>query len=333
MKRNYSADSVRFIASIAVTLMHVANYMPVVERATYWNYYWYFPILDLAVPLFFAMAGFFKANKELNHFPAYGVKLLTISIAYSCFYLLFYWPIDILSQWRLGNTGLAAFSHYFKEGFFINTVLGIVSSEHLWFLMALFYAVVVYYCLKRLSLTKNQILWFSVVAYLLTFTAPFAFLRDNLLLYGGFVKGLFYFMIGLWIGDSQFKLKIKKSYLLLPLVLLIIGDALTESLLFRECLLALVTFSVLLYVANNPGNKTVLSRLGKHSLAIYLLHYLFVGGFNVLATLFPILLDIPDIVRIPSLTAIAVVGSIMLYPITDYLFYRPVDWFFNKILS
>lgn len=333
MKRNYSADSVRFIASVAVTLMHVANYMPVVERATYWNYYWYFPILDLAVPLFFAIAGFFKANKELDHFPTYGVKLLTISIAYSCFYLLFYWPIDILSQWRLGNAGLTAFSHYFKEGFFLNFVLGIVSSEHLWFLMALFYAVVVYYCLKRLSLSKMQIMLLSITVYLLTFTAPFDFLSDNLLLYGGFVKGLFYFMIGLWIGDSEFKLKIKRRYLLIPFVLLIIGDTLTESLLFRECLLALVTFSVLLYVANNPGKESVLSRLGNYSLAIYLLHYLFVGGFNVLASIFPILLDIPDIVRIPGLTAVAVIGSIMLHPITDYLFYRPVDWLFKKILN
>lgn len=333
MIRNYTADSVKFLASFAVTLMHVSNYLPLTGRATFWNYYWYFPLLDLAVPLFFCLAGFFIASKELDYYPKYASRIFAINLSYSVFYLLFYWPLDIVAQYGMGNTGTAAVGNYLTHLAVTDFLTGIVGSEHLWYLMSLFIAVVIFYFLRKASLSLTVVISLSVLLYALTFTPILGFLSDNLFLYGGFAKGLFYFLIGFWTAKNTKRIPNASSLIVVSLLLLIVGDTLTDSLVVREFLLAGATFSILTYVVNNPGKESLLSKGGRYSLAIYLLHILFIGGFNVATKVLPILAGLPDIVRISGLTIVAMVGSVMLHPLTQRLFYQPIEKLISKLAT
>lgn len=105
----------------------------------------------------------------------------------------------------------------------------------------------------------------------------------------------------------------------------------TSSLVVRELLLASATFSILVYVVNNPGKESLLSKAGNYSLAIYLLHILFIGGFNVSLKFLPILSALPDFVRISGLTVVAMVGSVLLFPFTNRFFYNPAAKFITKL--
>lgn len=330
MVRNYTADSVKFLASFAVTLMHVSNYLPLTGRATFWNYYWYFPLLDLAVTLFFCMAGFFIASKELDYYPRYASRIFTINLSYSIFYLLFYWPLDIISQFDMGNNGWATLRHYMSTLSFTDFLTGIVGSEHLWFLMALFFAVVIFYLLRKASIPLSLIYSLSVILYAFTFTSQMKSLTDSLFLYGGFAKGLFYFLIGFWSAKNTKHTFNSNILIVVSLLMLIMGDTLTNSLVVREVLLAGATFSILTYVVNHPGKESLLSRSGKYSLSVYLLHILFIGGFNVAVSIFPVLATFPDVLRISVLTLVAMVGSVLLFPFTQKFFYYPIENLVNK---
>ena len=285
MNRNHSADGVKFFACLAVVLMHVSNYLPATGRATYWNYYWYFPILDLGVPLFFAMAGYFIAPRVQDeaYLLKYGLRILEINIAYTIFYLLFYWPLDTMEQLLRGQTFGNAIQQHLTELKWTDFLTGVIGSEHLWYLMALFIAVMVFYLLRHWSLSFPVIMTISTVTYLLTFTPVLQPLMDNVLIYGGFVKGLFYLLIGYTVANKKLTLPYPKSMIVASVVALILVDTFSDNLLFREVFLALSTFSIVVFISNNPGKANFFSKVGgQYSLGIYLLHILFVGGFNVL---------------------------------------------------
>lgn len=333
MERNYSIDKLKILASFAVVFMHVVNYLPTTTFANYWTYDWYFPILDLAVPLFFVFAGYFLKRKNIFQIPQYANKIFVMIIAYNLVYLLIKWPIDMMSSYINGLRGWALVSHYFQPITWWMVLTGIVGSEHLWYLSGLFYASWILIFLLNRKFTPLTIFLLGFAAFILMFLPPFNFLLGNLLLYGGFVKGFFYVSMGYLIATYTIRYPHKVLLLLLSLVVLVVIGSNTSSLILYESLLAVVVFQILIIAKEFPGQPSWLSRFSHYSLGIYLLHIIFTGIFNTVRGFFPGVNALNPLFIVLPMVMICIIGSILLYPLTEKYIHRPLIHLFNRILT
>ncbi|XJS10999.1 acyltransferase family protein [Aerococcaceae bacterium WGS1372] len=331
--RNYSIDSVRMLASLAVVFMHVVNYLPTTTYANYWTYDWYFPLLDLAVPIFFAFSGYFLYSKNDKAILTQALKILTMLIAYSLVYLLIKLPMEVVLNPSGGANAIQSIFNYFCQYSLLDYFIGIVGSEHLWFLAALFYAVIILYILRRLKLSAQRRFIIGTVLFLISFLPPINQLWDSLLLYGGFVKAYFYVTMGYMLAGRRIQVNVGFAVLIVSLIALVVFASNADSQFILEFFLAIVVFWIIVLCQMYPGRENILSRYSHYSLGIYFLHIMFTGIFTVVRSMYPSLNLVNPVIVVIPVFAICVLGSCLLFPLTERFIHQPLIHLLNKVFK
>jgi surface polysaccharide O-acyltransferase-like enzyme len=123
-----------------------------------WDTYWYHPIYRLAVPLFFAISGYFNYRKDTEKAKAGAVNFIKRSFRYLLVGFAFYIVFDFIMCYVDSN----GVGYYFTTLFYEKPLFEFVfqnrpitySGAQLWFLIALFMVAIVHYALLKFGKEK-----------------------------------------------------------------------------------------------------------------------------------------------------------------------------------
>lgn len=210
MQRFYSLDVVKVLAAFLVICIHLPF------PGLFGEYL--VPITKIAVPYFFIVSGFFIWDKEVKVLKYKIIsnikKIFGILIASNVLY--FFWKVFMVS---LSSTKLSNYlSTIFNREVAINFLFFNESpfSDHLWYLSAYLYVLIIYYFLVHFEKVKYI---YSLVPILLI--GSFA-LGGNILLMRNFIFiGIPYFFIGnlIRIKFENDQLNFKSGYAFVGIVL------------------------------------------------------------------------------------------------------------------
>ena len=123
-----------------------------------WDSYFYHPIYRLAVPLFFAISGYFNYRTDTEKAAAGAITFIRRSLRYLLVGFAFYIVFDFIMCYVDGNGVGYYFTTLFYEDplfefFFLNRPIT-YSGAQLWFLIALFVVSLVHYALLKFGKEK-----------------------------------------------------------------------------------------------------------------------------------------------------------------------------------
>lgn len=123
-----------------------------------WESYFYHPIYRLAVPLFFAISGYFNYRTDTEKAAAGAITFIRRSFRYLLVGFAFYIVFDFIMCYVDGNGVGYYFTTLFYEDplfefFFLNRPIT-YSGAQLWFLIALFVVSLVHYALLKFGKEK-----------------------------------------------------------------------------------------------------------------------------------------------------------------------------------
>lgn len=327
MKYNHTIDTLKFFAAIAVVLIHTTGSLQQFNLATLANYYSYRPLLDLAVPFFFAASGYFLSGKTLSYLPGYIKKILSIYISFTIFYILFKLLMTFTDRLIL-STSFWNGIHAFFQGLTIKGLInGSIGSFHLWFLTALMISALLLFICLRLSLKSEFIFLTAGIVYFSNLVGILSF--NDVFIYGGFAKGFFYLAMGFYLGHKD-NAKIRFPLLGFAGSILILTLLSYYHSSLNVLFLMAATYHLLVFASQNPGEKSYLSRLGSYSLNIYILHIFVYQSINKIY----IYSGITEFYKLPyyyvSTTILAIIIPILLYRPVDKFLAAPVaQWLHN----
>lgn len=291
-ERIHSIDTLRAVAIFFVVVGHV---QPFRGFGTYGNYVYFAldTIGQFDVPFFFVTSGFFLAKtvtadnvastvggvaRKLGSIYLFG-RLVSVTAAIALALFLGASVTNVVT--RLSNFSLVELLYY-----------GNAMAAPLWFLTALFFAIVFVSCFVKFRKTRYLLPVAALVHlvglvgtnYQMLVDVPFR-TRDALFF------GFFYVALGYQISSVDWRPDTDRSHLYLGAVCFLLGVQLVEqyaigyivrnNVLAQEIYLTEYTISTVLFVLavfayalSNPqwGKDTVLPRVGRHALGIYLIH-------------------------------------------------------------
>lgn len=289
MERNYAIDFIKFIAILAVVVIHT---FPGNDRLGYF-------LLDnlarFAVPFFFAASGYLfglkvKDNpKSAAYFERYVGKILKIYLSWLVFYLA-YDVIKIL----LSDGNLSKYAKnltllnllYYGEG---------TSGYQLWFVISLVWSTVILYVFFRLKkITLLLVISFCLnllglfgQSYSIFDPLPVSTTRAALYI------SLFYSTLGFWFSKNKGTLSWPKStYFMLFFIFTVLQFA--EGFILQKLLGArhgeyflstiFLTLFLFAFALSNPdlGKGRLLTKIGANSLGIYAIHVFFIDMVDIL---------------------------------------------------
>lgn len=315
-KHNYTIDKFKFIAAIAVVLIHVTAFLETEELATFANYYWYRHLLNFAVPFFFATTGYLIAQQTdiVDYIQSHLSKTLVMYTALSFFYTVIDALIFIPTSLAQDNTLTQAIGQYLNTLTLTKLLNGQIGHYHLWYLWALFIASLILYYLVKNGLTATQILISASGIYLIALYIISKNAHADLLANGGFPKALISLSVGYYIAQSNLK---HKSGLALSILLLLAYQRLSLSNIewfAGESLLILAIAALMTYINQKTGRPTPLAKLANYSMEIYLFHPILLTLYSYTTKVQPQLTIEHNGLRITLLTTITIAASIALYP-------------------
>ncbi|OCA88300.1 hypothetical protein A8F94_10920 [Bacillus sp. FJAT-27225] len=327
MAYNHTIDKLKFLAAIAVVLIHTTGSIKQFNLDTLANYHIYRPVLDIAVPFFFAASGYFLSHKSASYIPGYVKKISYIYISFTLFYI-FYKLLIILSDRLVLNTPFWVNFHSVIKGLTIKGFLnGTLGSFHLWYLPALILAALLLLICLKFALRPSIVFLAAGVLYVAFLTGIVTF--NNVFVYGGFAKGFFYLAMGYYLGKKNIE------HLRNPLLGFAVAVILYTYLSYYHynlnvIFLGAATYYLMVFAIRNPGKRTFLSGMGPASLNIYILHVFVYQTINKLY----IYGGSEDFYRYPSYYAIvifaAVILPIFIFKPVDKLWSAPVSkWMYN----
>jgi peptidoglycan/LPS O-acetylase OafA/YrhL len=267
---NYTIDAIKFLSVIAVVLIHVTVFLPHRDLATVSNYYIYRHALDIAVPFFFAVSGFFIAGKEnVGYIGVYAKKIFTMYVVFSILYIFIRF-LFILSDRLILNKSFWSSTENLVNSLSITNVLnGTIGSYHLWFLAALFISSLLLFTTLHFKLKPKTIFLISLIFYLMNTVDLFGL--SAIVKYEGFPQGFFYLAMGYYLGSKRPVMNHPLLWFILSVILytsfrlIFLGGI---SVLF----LAVAVYSLVVFCICYPGRDNLFSRLGGYALGIYILH-------------------------------------------------------------
>lgn len=250
--RNYHLDLLKLLASMAVVLIHVNDYT---TGSKLWS-----PVLDLAVPIFFMVTGYFVGHRSTTYIKKYVKKIISLYVSIGAIY----WVGDfIVYKIDLGYT--LSISTYFETYILPRISWGMLLSGeigkfHLWYIWASIIGILIFMGLKKCNLPDWLLVVLAGVGYILSLNNPISYIR-----YGGFPKALFFITVGHFLYNRTKVTTDPKRWLILPaLLVLVITLPLIRITLpvfhINEIMIALTSsclfyFAVTTYV---PKNKLAL---------------------------------------------------------------------------
>lgn len=329
---NYTLDSIKFFCAVAVIVIHLTSFLHLQGKATLFNYYIYRYFLEIAVPFFFATSGYFLASRNQEYLKVYAKKILNLFITLSIFYIF----VDFLSIFFerivFGYLFWDRIKGIFNNFTASNLINGTFGKFHLWFLMALFISVILIYLMRFFVLNEKTMLLISAILYFISMSGFIDF--SSIVKWGGFPKGLFFVSLGVYVYSIR---NAKIKYPLLSSILCLIGFEVYNILSASNLsiiLLSMSIFFLMMYAANFKGRKTVFSSLGKHSLAIYLMHVFIYETFYKILKYLNVNIDIfrENVFYLIILSVICIIGSVFVYKIVTKIL-MPIEKSTNYLLN
>lgn len=332
-RRNYTIDSIRLVAVFFVVVIHVTSRLEAV--GSFATYGWYRPILDLGVPAFFAISGYFLAKKDVDKMKRYAFNLFKMLIAYSSLYIVYDFLITFFKETFFSSPLENGLNDYFSSIFSLigdmdisGVFNGTFGKYHLWFLMSLALASLILYAFRKWKLSPEAIFIISAIIFVAADLEAIS--QTGLLEHGGFPKGLLYVSMGYYIQNRD--VKDSTIGLIGSFVLFLITNYFTSSWGATVVMMAATTYFLMLFAKNHYGHKNILSKIGKnYSKYIYLLHLLVISLYGHVEELFNTTFISNIYLETIVVVVLATILPILLYKPVQYLFTSHVDGFLSKI--
>lgn len=332
-KRNYTIDSIRFIAVFFVVAIHVTSRLESAD--SFAAYGWYRPILDLGVPVFFAISGYFLAKKDVDKMKRYAFNLFKMLIAYSSLYIVYDFLFTFLKETFFSSPFENGLNNYFSSIFSVignidisGVFNGTFGKYHLWFLMSLAIASLILYALRKWQLSPEAIFMISAIIYVIADLEAIS--QTGLLQYGGFPKGFLYVSMGYYIQNKE----VKDSLIGLigSFLLFLIANYFTSSWGATVVMMTASTYFLMVFAKKHHGNENILSKLGKnYSKHIYLIHPLVISLYGHAEELFNTTFISNIYLETIVVIILAAILPILLYKPIEHLFTSRVDGFLSRI--
>jgi surface polysaccharide O-acyltransferase-like enzyme len=286
VKRFSSIDAMKVVAAFLVMTIHVPFPGVIGEIVKV--------IARIAVPFFFVVSGFFLYSidkNEINIKTIHSIKnALVLVVTANVAYFL----------WEIVKTILVKESIYFyiSNTFTIkNAVMFFIFNdspvgEHLWYLSAYLYALLIFYLLNKYSLTKYSYFFIPLLLIIDLVFGKYSLLiwyqNFNQVFMRNFLfNGLPYILLGNWLrGILETRtIKISNSLLLVGIMLFSLTSLLEKYFLVinnldtaREHYLstAIIVLCLFTYLAKNPSifKDRLIEKIGReNSLHLYIIHF------------------------------------------------------------
>ena len=207
--RNYHLDLLKLLASMAVVLIHVTDNT---TGSKLWG-----PVLDLAVPIFFMVTGYFVGHRSTIYNKKYVKKLISLYISIGAVY----WVGDfIVYNIAVGNK--LSISTYF-ETYIVPRVswnmllAGEIGKYHLWYIWASIIGILLFMGLKKCKVPDWLLVVLGGVGYILSLNNPISYISN-----GGFPKALFFITVGHFLHNKTQVYTNPKRWLILPALLVLV---------------------------------------------------------------------------------------------------------------
>ncbi len=277
---NYLLDIFKLITALFVIAVHVRGDGKLPFLISFFNY-------PFAVPLFFAISGFFSYkkfnNEDVEYFKRKIKRTFKLYLICSICYTLFYFTMNLIQH---------EFKEYFMNGLsfkniakFILLNKPIFAGGHLWFILSLLYVYIYVYIFLRLGDKKNKFtinLVFSILLIVAATIIDIGFDFNYVLTRNWLFYGLPCFFAGVFAGKYQEKIKeINLIYYLLILVSALSCKNLIEyySLCYRHDIsVFIIIFSVTLLCISIKYDtlikeNRIIKYFGDLSMYIYIVHW------------------------------------------------------------
>jgi surface polysaccharide O-acyltransferase-like enzyme len=324
--RLYKIDEIKFICAVMVVVIHVTAILPQLSLSTFWNYEIYRRLLNIAVPFFFTSSGLlmalkFKKNQNFTKYMQnYSFKILTIYLSFTLFYMCFHYVLIISDRLFLKISFHESSKNFFDAMTMKNFINGSIGSYQLWFLTSLLLGSLLIMLFTHLKLRSEVIFLISILLYLAFSTGIITL--NNVFDFGGVFFSFLYISMGFYIGNKQ-NLSVKKPCIGFSISILFYWIFYRTGI--ADIFLLLSVFYLIVYGIQRSSRPTRLSRLGEHSLNIYILHVFFLQTIFQLLRYFEIANFYKWWAYYPIITILCVVLSIYTYPLISKFIYSPVE--------
>lgn len=331
ISRIQSVDSSRLIAIFFIIILHTAPF-----RNVHLKHEELFSlgvivnvVARFAVPFFFVISGYFWGIKVLNGSPVWPMSLQMIrriGISYAVFCLLYLMPTQLVSIYKHGLSGPIDSRRNIELEILNQPAINwpfVGTEEHLWFLPALICAILISAIFVRLKMPRF-LLFVALGLYLFGLFAKsysatplgfsFSFNTRNGPFFGliffvlgyvlsryppkstWFVNGCAVMALGYLIQFSELNFLAAK-YLVSPIQDCVVGT------LFLGVGAALISLSDMPILRNR-----FMAYIGRFSLGIYALHYVFAENFWVLRSISPMI----DVLVVISVFILSIGATLLL---------------------
>ena len=268
----YRVESVKFVAAILVVVIHTSWFMVASEQRSFWTYDSYRGIADIAVPVFFVFSGYFLSRKDVHGILVWSAKLFALYLASTLIFLLY----------NLGRIG--ADRLFLDRGFYealrdevgrwtMSAFLrGDLGAVHLWYLIASAIAGCLIAAMRSRGASAMTMLVIAGSAWGVSLSGLINL--KPIVVYGGFPKALAFIVIGVWLAERTVKPTWWQPVLAAAALSGYTVLRYLEAGSARELLLVVASAALVAFAVSPTARRTNLSRLGKYSLSIYILHML-----------------------------------------------------------
>lgn len=281
MEKNYyySIDFLKFFCAIAVVLIHVSAPIAGNDLATFWNYYIYRYFLDIGVPFFFIASGFFLAEKfkklqSLDVYYSYIVKIFSYLLTFTLFYIIVKLILRSVNAVVFGTSIENAVVDVIKTISYQNILNGSVGSTQLYFLANLIYCTFTLLLFSKFKIKPITLLSVAIFMYFISKSGVLKF--PVLFKYTDYFEGLLFISIGFFMSDLAVN---RVKYPIIFSVLFGFLYFLSKHYhlgILSAVFLPLFAYYTAVFGVKNPslGKDTLIVKLSRYSLAIYILHIL-----------------------------------------------------------
>lgn len=291
--RGYRAiDLCKFFMAIMVIAIHT-NPIVGMENTFFINLV--IAIEGFAVPFFFVASGFFlqlKLQESGVEGERYFRKYLLKLIRMYCCWTLISIPLTIYGYCISGENILHCVFSYIKYFLFVGKLY---NSYHLWYLLALIYAVIMIWILMKRKMSLNQIalvgflffcvneliIWMRTLDNLPHVLSRGASLYQAIFNKGGIFTGMVYVCIGMVLAEK--KVSMKNIYCIVGYILVFCIQKVNNNIHLSNLLSiveAILFFMFILNIKCKEYKEYV--KLRKASTIIYLSHLLFFSFYTII---------------------------------------------------
>lgn len=304
-KRIDSFDFIKFFAIFSVVCIHTNPFSGFMINETIDLNLFIDVFARFAVPFFFVTSGFLISQKIIEkdyatteYFKKYTSNILGILIAWTSFYFIYDVAIRLYSGLKASDK--TELENYLNGFFSLDTLLYSPNGTpyHLWYLVALLWSLIILYLFTKIQKAGLLlVVSFALHTFGLLGQSYSVFIDLDVNTRDTLFFGVFYLTLGYWIGANLTKiqnnlLRVKPViYLLLFLLFSItsilervltkyyLGDGRGENYYLSTPFLVLSLFLFAL-TRHETGKGSLVSKIGKNSLGIYVIHVVFINIVN-----------------------------------------------------